>query len=446
MTSTPPALRASEARRIALAAQLLDRPRRPGPVTGRRIRTVLDRLNVLQVDSVSVLARAHYVPVYSRLGPYETASLDRFWHQAPRDWTEYWAHEASLVPTRLRPALMAVQRRTWMSATDVDAALREELSVRILALLEASRPLTARQVETRLGDHGRHEGNWGWNWTVVKRVLEDLFASGRIASAGRNAQFERRFFPVSRLTSDTGKPDAHTAAVDLVRTASRALGVATDASLADYYRIPVKAARAAAEELHRGGVLEPVRLPAAEGRAGATTAAKTIPAWRHAGAATPRRATGRALVSPFDPLVFHRPRVESLFGVRYRLGIYTPAAKRTRGYYSLPFLLGERLAAQVDLKADRDAGVLWVRGAWSEDPESLPGREAGSESGLGTAAGTGPRLRNRAADVGRVAAELAAELGELAAWVGLGEVAVEQDAAGDLSGELGRTLRKLPVI
>jgi uncharacterized protein len=434
MTSTPPALRASEARRIALAAQLLDRPRRPGPVTGRRIRTVLDRLNVLQVDSVSVLARAHYVPVYSRLGPYETASLDRFWHQAPRDWTEYWAHEASLVPTRLRPALMAVQRRTWMSATDVDAALREELSVRILALLEASRPLTARQVEARLGDHGRHEGNWGWNWTVVKRVLEDLFASGRIASAGRNAQFERRFFPVSRLTSDTGEPDAHTAAVDLVRTASRALGVATDASLADYYRIHVKAARAAAHELHREGVLEPVILPG--------TGQRTVPAWRHVEAAAPREVTGRALVSPFDPLVFHRPRVESLFGVRYRLGIYTPAPKRTRGYYSLLFLLGERLAAQVDLKADRISGVLLVRGAWWEDPAGLPGGTASGAGAPGDSPG-GTVARGRAADVGHVAGELAAELNELAAWLALEEVVVEPDAEGDLTRDVAWALRKL---
>jgi uncharacterized protein len=430
MTPTPPVLSAAEARRTTLAAQLLDRPRRPGPVTGRRIRTVLDRLNVLQVDSVSVLARAHYVPVYTRLGPYETARLDRFWHQAPREWTEYWAHEASLVPTRLRPALMAVQRRTWMSATDVEAALRQDLSQRILALLETSRPLTARQVEARLGDHGRYEGSWGWNWSVVRRVLEDLFASGRIASAGRNAQFERRFFPVSRLTADVGEPDVRTATVDLVRAASRALGVATDASLADYYRIPVKAARAAARDLHREGVLEPVGLPG-PGR-------RTVPAWRHVEAATPRKATGRALVSPFDPLVFHRPRVEDLFGVRYRLGIYTPAAKRTRGYYSLLFLLGERLVGQVDLKADRPSRALLVRGAWWEDPTGLPG---GTGSGAG-APGEGG-APGRAADVARVTAELAAELGVLAGWLALEEVVVEPDADGDLALGVARALRKL---
>ncbi|MDI3331987.1 MAG: crosslink repair DNA glycosylase YcaQ family protein [Micrococcus sp.] len=428
MTPTPPVLSAAEARRTALAAQLLDRPRRPGPVSGRRIRTVLDRLSVLQIDSVSVLARAHYVPVYSRLGPYETARLDRFWHQAPRDWTEYWAHEASLVPTRLRPALVAVQRRTWMAATDVDAQLREELSQRILSLLETSRPLTARQVEARLGDHGRHEGNWGWNWSVVRRILEDLFASGRIASAGRTAQFERRFFPVSRLTAHVGEPDAHTAATELVQAAARALGVATEASLADYYRIQVKAAGAAARDLHREGILEPVGLPG--------PGLRTVPAWRHVEAATPRRVTGRTLVSPFDPLVFHRPRVEELFGVRYRLGIYTPAPKRTRGYYSLLFLLGERLAAQVDLKADREARVLLVRGAWREDPAGLPGgtgaRAAGEAGALG-----------RAADVGHVAGELAAELGELARWLALEDVAVEPAADGDLAQELAGALRKL---
>lgn len=392
------------------------------------MRAVADRLSVLQVDSVNVLARAHYLPVYSRLGPYDPALLDRMSHQSPRSWTEYWAHEASLVPTRLRPALVAVQRRTWMSATDVEEALRAALSERILALLQTSRPLTARQVEARLGDHGRHEGHWGWNWSVVRRVLEDLFASGRIASAGRNAQFERRFFPVIRLTEDTAALDPDVAAVELVRAASRALGVATEASLADYYRIPVRAARTAAHQLHRESVLEPVRLPAPGG--------KTVPAWRHAGATVPRAATGRALVSPFDPLVFHRPRVQALFGVRYRLGIYTPAPQRTRGYYSLLFLLGERLAAQIDLKADRAARLLLVRGAWAEDPEEVPGDPEANRR----------TLRSPRAGVGQVASELAAELAELSRWLGLEETVLDAAADGDLAGELRRTLRKLPVL
>ncbi|WMY77724.1 DNA glycosylase AlkZ-like family protein [Citricoccus sp. I39-566] len=417
----------SEARRAALAAQRLHRRRPPGPAGARSVRAVADRLSVLQVDSVNILARAHYLPVYSRLGPYDQALLDRLSHRSPRSWTEYWAHEASLVPTRLRPALVAVQRRTWISATDVEGALRAELSAGILDLLENSRPLTARQVEARLGDHGRYEGHWGWNWSVVRRVLEDLFASGRIASAGRNAQFERRFFPVSRLTQDADTPEPHAAAVELVRAASRALGVATDTSLADYYRIPVKAARTAAQELGRAGVLEPVRLPAPGGR--------TVPAWRHAEATVPRTATGRALVSPFDPLVFHRPRVESLFGVRYRLGIYTPAARRTRGYYSLLFLLGEQLVAQVDLKADRAARLLLVRGVWSEDPAAVPG---GPENDGGPA-------RNPRAGVRQVVSELAAELAELSRWLVLEETVLDADAEGDLAPELRRTLRKLPV-
>lgn len=433
MTSVPPELSRAEARRTALAAQLLDRPRPTGPATGRRIRAVLDRLSVLQVDSVNVLARAHYLPVYSRLGPYDTDTLDRISHRAPRDWTEYWAHEASLVPTRLRPALMAVQRRTWMSATDVDAALRQELSERILRLLETSRPLTARQVEARLGDHGQYDGHWGWNWSVVRRVLEDLFATGHIASAGRTAQFERRFFPASRLTTDVQVPEPHTAALDLVRAASRALGVATDASIADYYRIQVRPARDAARQLHREGVLEPVLLPAAGTR--------TVPAWRHVEASTPRTVTGRALVSPFDPLVFHRPRVQDLFGVRYRLGIYTPAPKRTRGYYSLLFLLGERLAAQIDLKADREARVLLVRGAWREEPDPLPG----GPGAVGAMARTGGEAGalSRAADVGHVAAELAAELWDLAGWLALQDVVVGPAADGDLAGDVARALRKL---
>ncbi|HEY4614913.1 MAG TPA: crosslink repair DNA glycosylase YcaQ family protein [Citricoccus sp.] len=427
MTSTPPLLTGSEARRTALAAQVLDRERRTAAVTGRRLRPVLERLSVLQIDSVNILARAHYLPLYSRLGPYDTAGLDRLWNRAPRDWTEYWAHEASLVPTPLRPALVAVQRRTWMHASDLDPAVRRELSRRILELLDASRPLTARQIEARLGDHGRHEGHWGWNWSVVKRVLEGMFAAGEIASAGRNAQFERRFFPVRRLSGQEEVPDRHDAALVLVRAASRALGVATEASLADYYRIPVKAAGAAARQLRQAGVLEPVRLPGGRGR--------ELPAWRHAEAKTPRQATARALVSPFDPLVFHRPRVQDLFGVRYRLGIYTPAPKRTRGYYSLLFLLGERLAAQVDLKADRDTRTLLVRGAWYEEPAG-PGMAA---SGGARTAGT----PGSGADVGHVCRELAAELGELARWLDLEGVAVEPAAEGDLAPGVAGALRKL---
>ncbi|MGM7668853.1 winged helix-turn-helix domain-containing protein [Microbacterium sp. A93] len=389
-----------------------------------------DRLSVLQVDSVNILARAHYLPVYSRLGPYDPALLDRLSHRNPRSWTEYWAHEASLVPVRLRPALLAVQRRTWMTATELDPLLRDSLSARILMLLDASPPLTARQVEAQLGDHGRSEGNWGWNWSVVKRVLEDLFAAGRIASAGRTAQFERRFFPGERLAQDQSVPEPHAAAVELVRVASRALGVATEASLADYFRLPVaaarSAARSAAHELHRAGILEPTRWPAPRG--------KSVPAWRHVEATVPRRATGRALVSPFDPLVFHRPRVQALFGVRYRLGIYTPAPQRTRGYYSLLFLLGEQLAAQVDLKADRSARLLRVRGAWSEDPEGIPGGPPAH----------GTTTANPRAGVGHVVFELPAELAELSRWLGLEETVVDTDAEGDLTGELRRTVRKLP--
>ncbi|NUL46364.1 winged helix-turn-helix domain-containing protein [Cellulosimicrobium funkei] len=426
-----PVLGYSEARRTALAAQLIHQRRRPGPPGTRKVRSVLDRLGVIQVDSVNILARAHYVPLFSRLGPYDPALLDRMSQQVSHrkrpPWTEYWAHEASLIPVQLRPALVAVQRRTWMTATDLDAQIRDELSHQILALLSTSRPLTARQVESHLGHHGGHQGHWGWNWSVVKRVLEDLFASGQIASAGRNPQFERLFVPASAVDPAAEVPDHETAVLELVDTAARALGVATEASLADYYRITVTAAHAAAVQLHHEGVLEPVRLP---GRPGGT-----VRAWRHAAAVTPRTATGRALVSPFDPLVFHRPRVEALFGVRYRLGIYTPAPKRTRGYYSLLFLLGERLAAQVDLKADRANKVLLVRGAWSEDPVVVPG-------GPGKATGAG----SRAAGVGPVVVELAAELGELAGWLDLEDVVVEENAEGDLPAELRRTWRKLPEI
>lgn len=450
---TTPLLSASEARRTALWAQLLDRPPRSGPVGTRRVSSVLERLQVLQVDSVNVLARAHLMPLYSRLGDYPVAVLERIWNRAPRTWTEYWAHEASLVPAGLRPALITVQRRKWMTAHAMEPTLRQELSARILEMMHSvGRPMTARQVEARIGHAGRQHGHWGWNWTAVKRVLEDLFVSGELASAGRTAQFERRYGVAERLlpaealapgsSPDAGSPgripgeapeqdSVHRqarAAVPLMRAASAALGVATLGSLADYYRIHVRTARTAVEHLVGTGELEPVRIR--------TTAGRASPAWRHAAATTPRRATGRALVNPFDPLVFHRKRVEELFGVRYRLGIYTPEPRRTRGYYPLLFLLGEHLCAQVDLKAERAASVLSVRGAWSEVPTS-------AEDSSPAVAPAGRRASDVTPSTGEVIGELAAELGELAGWLKLHEVRVEPAAPGELTAGLARSLRNL---
>lgn len=414
-----PLITTSQARRLSLAAQHLHTPR-PEVTTGRHLGRILDRLQVVQIDSVNVLARAHLMPLYSRLGAYPLEALNRRWQSAPRTWTEYWAHEASLVPASLRPALIALQRRDWMKAHSMEDARREEIAGRVLQLLETSRPLTARQLERSVEIGARTTGHWGWNWSDVKRVLEDLFVEGTVTSAGRTAQFERRYalahrvLPAQAVVADQGLPTTEEAALQLVRAAAPALGVATLASLADYYRIRQDQARAAVGVLEATGELEPVRLQ--------TWSGAEKPAWRSATARTPRTVQARALLNPFDPQVFHRPRVEELFGVRYRIGIYTPAAQRTRGYYPLLFLLGEHLVAQVDLAAERASGRLSVRGVWSEQDGPDDGRAPARE----------------------VASELVAELGELAGWLGLDEVTVGEEAPGDLTAEVARALRQLP--
>lgn len=414
-----PLITASQARRTSLAAQFLHVPR-PQVATGRHLGRVLERLQVVQIDSVNVLARAHLMPLYSRLGAYPVPALNRRWQHAPRTWTEYWAHEASLVPASLRPALIALQRRDWMKAHRMEDARREEIAAQVLEVLTASRPLTARQLERSVETDARTTGHWGWNWSDVKRVLEDLFVEGTVTSAGRTSQFERRYalahrvLPAAAVVADQGLPSTEEAAVQLVRAAAPALGVATLASLADYYRIRQDQARAAVGILEATGELEPVRLQ--------TWSGAERPAWRASSARTPRTVQARALLNPFDPQVFHRPRVEELFGVRYRIGIYTPAQQRTRGYYPLLFLLGEHLVAQVDLAAERSSGRLSVRGVWSEhggrDDSRLSARE--------------------------VASELVAELGELAGWLGLDEVTVGDGAPGDLTAEVARALSRLP--
>ena len=413
-----PLITASQARRTSLAAQHLHLPR-PERTTGRHLGRILDRLQVVQIDSVNVLARAHLMPLYSRLGPYPVEALTRRWQRSPRTWTEYWAHEASLVPSPLRPALITLQRREWMRAHRMEESRREEIAAQVIEVLRSSRPLTARQLESMVQPGARSTGHWGWNWSDVKRVLEDLFVDGVVTSAGRTAQFERRYALAERvlvpdaLPGPAGLPSAEEAALQLVRAAAPALGVATLASLADYYRIRQDQVRGAVGILEGTGELEPVRLQ--------TWSGTERPAWRHAAARTPRTVTARALLNPFDPQVFHRPRVEELFGVRYRIGIYTPAAQRTRGYYPLLFLLGEHLVAQVDLAAERAAGRLSVRGVWSEQTGPDDGRSP---------------LRE-------ISRELVEELAQLAGWLGLGEVVMAPEAPGDLVPEVTRALREL---
>jgi uncharacterized protein YcaQ len=410
---TSPSLSLAQARRIALRAQGLDRARavRTAPATMRQFQQVVDRVGLLQIDSVNVLARAHLMPVFSRIGPYDTALLDRAAGDAPRRLVETWAHEASYVPPATYP-LLGWRRRDYLSTAwgiirDVPLQ-HSELVIEIRALVAAHGPMTASQVQAFYeAEHPRTRTGWGWNWTAAKRVLEFLFFTGEVTPARRNASFERcydlteRVLPVEVLARP--RPTDADAVRALVEISARAHGIGSLRCLADYFRISSARATPAVAELVEAGILLPVVV---EGW-GRT-------AYLHRDAAVPRRVDGRALLSPFDPLVFERRRVEELFGLRYRIEIYVPADKRVHGYYVLPFLLGERLEALVDLKADRRAGVLRVHAA-----HSVP---AG-------AARTDPD----------VPAALAVELRLLANWLGLGEVAIGTPDGG-LPGDLAPAL------
>ena len=389
-----------QARRVALAAQGLG-GRRPAAAAGpgpRHLARVLDRLGLFQIDSVNVLVRAHYMPLFSRLGRYDRTLLDRSFSRAPRRTFEYWAHEASLVRVDLQPALRfrmsQASTQAWGGPLRV-AREQPDLLAWVLDEVRDRGPLTARQIDITAT---RTKEGWGWNWSVVKQALEYLFYAGAVTSAGRNSAFERRYdlpervLPPEVLAAPT--PVEDDAVRTLVRVAARALGVASEPCLRDYFRLTPAATQRAVRELVDDGELVPVSVQGWARRA-----------YLHRDAHVPRRVAARALVSPFDPLVFERARTEALFGFRYRIEIYVPAAARVYGYYVLPFLLGDRLVARVDLKADRSGGSLLVAAAHSE-PDAP-------------------------ADT---AAELAAELRLMAEWLGLSGIVVAP--VGDLAPAL----------
>jgi uncharacterized protein YcaQ len=392
-------LSAAQARRVALAAQGFADPPPAGAPGGRALRRVLDRVGLFQIDSVNVLQRAHYLPLFSRLGPYDTALLDRAAHRAPRRLFEYWGHEASLLPVELQPLLRWRMARAaeeaWGGMRRVRSE-RPELVAEVLEEVRARGPVAASAVLEH--ERPKRTGPW-WDWSDVKRAFEWLFWSGQITSARRRG-FERlydlpeRVLPPAVLATPTpSEPDAQRA---LVRLAARSLGVAAERDLRDYFRLPVAAAKARVAELVEAGELWPV---AVEGW--------PAPAYLDPAARMPRRVEAQALVGPFDSLLWERTRGERLFGFRYRIEIYVPAPKRVHGYYVLPFLLGDRLVARVDLKADRAVGALRVQAAHAE-PDAPPD----------------------------TAAALHEELAAMAEWLGLERVVVVP--RGDLAPALGR--------
>lgn len=396
---SPDSLSLREARRIALSAQGFGARFRPrGEVRASHLRAVADRLGVVQIDSVNVVTRSHYLPFFSRLGPYDTARLDRLRDHGSRHLVEYWAHEASLVPCETWPLFGFRMRRaeeSWGSMQRA-AAQHPEVVEAVLAEVARSGPITARQLDARLAhDVPRRSGGWGWNWSVVKAALEHLFWTGRITSAGRTVQFERRYaLPEAVLPPevvDAGPHGAHPLAEEdalaaLVERAARAIGVGSAQCLRDYHRLSPQQAAPAITRLVDEGVLLPVRVQG-----------WNRPCYLHRDALVPRRRPEvAALLSPFDSLVWQRDRTRALFGFDYRLEIYVPAPQRVHGYYVLPFLLDDALVARVDVKADRAAGVLRAQSIhW--------------EPGAG-----GPDHRER----------LSAQLASLAAFLGLDSVAV----------------------
>lgn len=395
-------LTGAQARRIAVAAQGFAEPKPRGPVTRAHLRRLVNRIQVLQLDSVSVAVRAHYAPVFSRLGPYDRGVLDgAAWShsaRAPRLLVEYWAHEAALMAVDDWPLLRWRMREythgRW--GTHIVKA-NPQLADDIVAAVTELGPATAGQIEEYLGAEQRgRKGPW-WDRSDTKWVTEALFASGVLTTAtrvgfARHYDLTERVLPADVVARQIDDADA---VRELCLRAAGALGVATEADIRDYFRLAAKQVKPALTELVAAGELEPVEV---DGWA--------APAYLRAGQTVPRTDRGTALLCPFDPLIFFRPRVERLFGFHYRIEIYTPAAKRQYGYYVWPFLLDGRLVGRVDLKAERTRDALHVVGAFVEPGE----------------------------DPARVAVALAGELKTMAQWLGLADVTVGD--RGDLVAAL----------
>jgi uncharacterized protein YcaQ len=372
----------AEARRVAVAASGLAGPRLPRAADGWALRRVMGHVGLLQMDSVNVLARGHELTLFSRLGPYPPSLLEDAAGRAPRRLFEYWGHEASFLPVGLQPhvrwRMARAAHEAWGGMRRI-AAEKPDFLDRLVEEVREAGPVSASEL-AHLEERGPR-GTW-WDWGDVKRGLEFLFWSGRVTAA-RRRRFERlydlpeRVLPREVLAMPT--PPEAGAQRELVRVAARGLGVAVEKDLRDYFRLKPAESRARVAELVESGELLPVAVEGWD-----------APAYLWHEARVPRRVEARALLGPFDPLLWERSRVERLFGMRYRIEIYVPRPKRVHGYYVLPFLLGDALVARLDLKADRAARVLRI-----------------------------PALHLEPDAPGETAEAIAAELELMAAWLGL---------------------------
>lgn len=349
-------LSAAEARRVALAAQGFSNVAK---IAKRRpFDAALERLHVLQIDSVNVFSRSHYMPVFSRHGGYDRERLDRqLWQSG--EFTEYWAHEAAFIPVQDRP-LFGWRMADFRAKHGRDGR-RERVALTINAVrdrLRANGPQLVRELE----DGPREKRGPWWDWSETKQAVEVMFAAGEVVSAGREG-FQRRYALAEQVIDEAqlGEIDRATAQRELVARAARSLGVATLADLADYHRLKTAEARVAVSALEEAGELLPVTVEGWFTRAG-----KPEAAWIHRDARVPGRLAPNALLTPFDPVVWFRPRAERMFDFHYRIEIYTPQEKREFGYYCLPLMVSGKLAGRIDLKADRQCGALLVQAAWRE--------------------------------------------------------------------------------
>ena len=355
-------LTSGQARRVAVAAQGFAEPKPVGPVTRSHLRRLVSRIQVLQLDSVSVAVRAHYAPIFSRLGPYDRSVLENAaWNhtaRSPRLLVEYWAHEAALMSVDDWP-LLRWRMREYADGRWGKEIVRKnrQLAADVVAAVTELGPSTAGQIEAHLESEPRgRKGPW-WDRSDTKWVAEALFASGTLTTAtrvgfARHYDLSERVLPPEVFAREVADADA---VRELVLRSATALGVATETDIRDYFRLGAGQAKPVIADLVAEGELEAVEVDG-----------WTAPAYLRAGEVVPRVNRGTALLCPFDPLIFFRPRVERLFDFHYRIEIYVPEPKRQFGYYVWPFLMDGELVGRVDLKAERTRDALHVPGAFIE--------------------------------------------------------------------------------